>query len=80
MDDGVKVNNFDEMKEEIIDHIQDLKEQGINVRIDEDEINDLIKKILNKKEKTDKEKDVFKNFLDKYQYFPDGIYNKKKLE
>ena len=80
MDDGVKVNNFDEMKEEIIDHIQDLKEQGINVRIDEDEINDLIKKILNKKEKTDKEKDVFKIFLDKYQYFPDGIYNKKKLE
>ena len=40
------------MKEEIIDHIQDLKEQGINVRIDEDQINDLIKRILDKKEKS----------------------------
>ena len=68
--DGVKVYNFDEMKEEIRDHIQDLNKQGINVRIDEDQINDLIKKILNKKEK-----DVFKFFLDKYQYDPDGIYN-----
>ena len=73
IDDGVKVNNFDEM----IDHMQDLKDQGINVRIDEDQINDLIKKILNKKEKIDKEKDVFQNFLDKYQYDPDGTYNKK---
>ena len=76
IDDGVKVNNFDEM----IDHMQDLKDQGINVRIDEDQINDLIKKILNKKEKIDKEKDVFPKFLDKYQYDPDGTYNKKKLE
>ena len=77
IDDGVKVNNFNEMKEEIIEHIQDLKDQGINVRIDEDQINDLVKKILDKKEKIDKEKDVFKNFLDKYQYDPDGTYNKK---
>ena len=77
IDDAVKVNNFDEMKKEIIDHIQDLKEQGINARIGEDQINDLIKKILDKKEKTDEEKDVFKDFLDKYQYDPDGTYNKK---
>ena len=37
------------MKEEIIDHIQDLKDQGINVRIDEDQINDLKRKYLIKK-------------------------------
>ena len=58
--------------------IIELKEQGINVRIDEDQINDLIKRILDKKEKIDKEKGVFKGFLDKYQYDLDGIYNKKK--
>ena len=41
------------MEEEIIDHIQDLKKQGINVKIEEDQINDLIKRIL-EKEKIDK--------------------------
>ena len=51
------------MTEEIIDHMQDLKEQGVNIRIDEDQINDLIKKILDKKEKIDKEKDIFKDFF-----------------
>ena len=44
------------------DHIQDLKEQGINVRIDEDQINDLIKKILDKKEKIDKKNMFLKIF------------------
>ena len=68
------------MKEEIIDYIQDLKDQGFDVKINEDQLNDLIKKILDKKEKIDNEKDVFKFFLDKYQYDPDGTYNKKKLE
>ena len=68
------------MKEEIIDYIQDLKDQGFDVKINEDQLNDLIKKILDKKEKIDKEKDVFKIFLYKYQYDPDGTYNKKKLE
>ena len=33
------------MKEEIIDHIKNLKKQGINVTVDEDQINDLINKI-----------------------------------
>ena len=33
------------MKEEIIEHIKNLKEQGINVRVDEDQINYLINKI-----------------------------------
>ena len=60
------------MKEEIIDHIKDLKDQGHDVKINEDQINDLIKRIL------DKEKDVFKDFLDKYRYDSDGTYNKKK--
>ena len=81
MDDGVKVNNFDEMKEEIIDHIQDLKDLGINVRINEDQINDLIKRILDKKEKIDKdkEKDVFKIFSKIYKYNIENIYKKKRL-
>ena len=45
IDDRVKVNNFNEMKEEIMEHIKNLQEQGIDVRIDEDQINDLINKI-----------------------------------
>ena len=46
IDDGVKVNNFDEMKKEIIEHIKNLKEQGTNVKIDKDQINDLVYKIF----------------------------------
>ena len=49
IDDGVKVNNFDEMKKEIIEHVKNLKEQGANVKVDEDQINDLINKIFDKK-------------------------------
>ena len=49
MDDGVKVNNFDEMKKEIIEHVKNLKEQGADVKVDEDQINDLINKIFDKK-------------------------------
>ena len=41
------------MKEEVIDHTQNLKDQGFNVRIDKDQINDLIKRILDQKEKID---------------------------
>ena len=48
MDDGIKVNNFDEMKQEIIDHVKKLKEQGSDVKVDEDQINDLINKIFSK--------------------------------
>ena len=44
IDVGVKVNNFDEMKKEIIVHVKKLKEQGADVKVDEDQINDLIKK------------------------------------
>ena len=48
LDYGIKVNNFDEMKKEIIDHVKNVKEQGSNVKIDEDQNNDLINKIFDK--------------------------------
>ena len=50
INDGVKVNNFNEMREEIMEYIKNLKEQEINVRVDEDQINDLINKIFDKKD------------------------------
>ena len=37
------------MKKEFIDHVKKLKEQGSNIKIDEDQINDLINKIFDKK-------------------------------
>ena len=37
------------MKKEIIDHLIKLKDQGSDVKVDEDQINDLINKIFNKK-------------------------------
>ena len=49
------------MQEEIIDYIKNLKKQGINVRVDEDQINDLINKISNiKNEDKDKDKKIHK--------------------
>ena len=45
IDDGVKFNNFNEMTKEITEHIKNLKAQGINVKVDEYQINDLIYKI-----------------------------------
>ena len=56
IDNRVKVNNFNEMKEEIIQYIKNVKEQGINVKVDEDQINDLINKTSDKKYKKDKKK------------------------
>ena len=37
------------MKKEIIDNVKKLKEQGANIKVDEDQINDLINKIFDKK-------------------------------
>ena len=37
------------MKKEIIEHVKNLKEQGDNVKADEDQINDLINQIFDKK-------------------------------
>ena len=70
MDDGIKVINFDEMKKEIIDHVNKLKEEGSDVKVDEDQINDLINKIFNKtygkyERKTYIESEI-DNFLEKY--------------
>ena len=58
------------MKKEIIDHVKKLKEQGANVKVDEDQINDLINKIFNKKyekyeRKTYTDSEIDK-FLEKY--------------
>ena len=50
----MKVNNSNEMKEEIMEHIKKLKPQGTNVGIDEDKINDLINKISDKKDEINK--------------------------
>ena len=37
------------MKKEIIDHVKKLKDQDVDVKVDEDQINDLINKIFDKK-------------------------------
>ena len=65
--DGAKVNNFDEMKKEIIDHMKKIKEQCADVIADEDQINDLINKMFNNKykRKTCIESEIDK-FLEKY--------------
>ena len=63
----VKVNNFNEMKEEFMEHIKNLKEQGINVRVDEDQINDLMNKISDKKDEKNTYIDFeIDKFLEKY--------------
>ena len=57
------------MQKEIIDHVKKLKEQGADVKVDEDQINDLINKIFNEKyEKYEKyeRKKFIDNFLEKY--------------
>ena len=48
------------MKKEIIDHIKNFKKQGINVRVDEDQINDLINKIsdIRNKDKDKRDKNI----------------------
>ena len=80
IDDGLKVNNFNEMKEEIMKHIKNLKAQGINVMVDEDQINDLINKISNKKDEKNKYIDfeidkILDKYEDKYIYIR---YNRNK--
>ena len=70
INDGIKVNNFYEMEKEIIEHVKNLKEQGADVKVDEDQINNLINKIFNKtygkyEIKTYIESEI-DNFLEKY--------------
>ena len=44
--EGVRVNNFDEISKEIRDHIQNLKDEGIDVNINNDQVNHLVDKIF----------------------------------
>ena len=75
IDDGVKVNNFDEMKKEIIDHVK-LKDQGADVKVDEDQINDLINKIFDKKYEKYERKTYIESEADKFleKYDDKNIY------
>ena len=66
IDDGVKVNNFDEMKKEIIDHVKKLKDQDADVKVDEDQINDLINKIFNEKYEKNERKTYIESEIDKF--------------
>ena len=68
------------MKEEIMEHIKNLKEQGINVIVNEDQINDLINKISDKKDEKNKYIDSeIDKFLKKYEDKNICIsYNKNK--
>ena len=70
------------MKEEIMEHIKKLKAQGINVKVDEDQINDLINKISDIKNK-DKTNTYMDAEIDKFlkDYGDKNInisYNKNK--
>ena len=80
LDDGVKANNFNEMKEDIMEYIKNLKAQGINVKVDENNINDLINKISDKKDEKNKYIDSeIDKFLEKYEDKNIYIsYNKNK--
>ena len=67
IDDGVKVNNFNEMKKKIIEYVKNLKDHGANVKVDEDQINDLINKIFDKKhEKYEKKTAYIESEIDKF--------------
>ena len=66
IDDVVKVNNFDEMKKEIIDHVKKLKEQGADVKADEDQINNLINKMFNEKYEKYERKTCIESEIDKF--------------
>ena len=48
------------MKKEIIDHVKKLKEQGADVKVDEDQINDLIKKIFDKEYEEYEKKNIYR--------------------
>ena len=66
IDDGVKVNNFDEMKKEIIDHVKKLKDQSADVKVDEDQIDDLINKMFDKKYEKYTRKTYIESEIDKF--------------
>ena len=62
-----RLKTFDEMKKGIIEHVKNLKEQGANVKVDGDQINDLINKIFDKKyEKCEKKTTYIDLEIDKF--------------
>ena len=72
------------MKEEILEHIQNLKKQGIDVKINESQIKDLVNKCFYKKSEKDKkdkdEKDLnsyIENFLTNYEHDISITYGNK---
>ena len=54
------------MKREIIDHVKKLKDQGADIKVDEDQINDLINKIFNKKYEKYERKTYIDSEIDKF--------------
>ena len=54
------------MKKEIIEYVKNLKDQGTNVKVDEDQINDLINKIFDKNMKNMKIKTHIESEIDKF--------------
>ena len=54
------------MKKEIIDHVKKLKEEGANVKVNEDQINDLINKIFDKKYEKYEKKAYIESEIDKF--------------
>ena len=54
------------MKKEIIYHVKKLKDQGADVKVDEDQINDLINKIFNKKYEKYERKTYIDSEIDKF--------------
>ena len=66
------------MKREIIEHVKNLKDQGTNIKVGEDQINDLINKIFDKKYEQYEKKKIYiyiyiyieyeiDKFLEKYE-------------
>ena len=54
------------MKKEIIDHVKKIKEQGADVKVNEDQINDLINKIFNEKYEKYERKTYIESEIDKF--------------
>ena len=59
-----------------MEHIKNLKAQGFNVMVDEDQINDLINKISDIKNKDKDKENTYIDFLDKFlKYYRDKNIN-----
>ena len=54
------------MKKGNIDHVKKLKDQGADVKVDEDQINDLINKIFNEKYEKYEKKTYIESEIDKF--------------